>query len=50
MSGDRCLECGSTDIHETYLFPRENLDDLECECCECGHKWALIIRREKYEE
>jgi len=53
MSGNRCLECGSTDIHETYLFPRENLDDLSCECLECGKEWSaiairLILNEEKY--
>jgi uncharacterized Zn finger protein len=43
-----CMECGSSDVDTEYLWPRENLDDLECECMECGHKWNLIvdIRRE----
>jgi len=42
VSVDECPNCGSTDIHTQYLFPRENKDDLKCECLECGNKWDVI--------
>lgn len=50
MLSNECSECGSTDVHTEYLFPRENLDDLSCQCLECGYRWDLIIRKEKYEQ
>ena len=42
-----CEACGSNDVDIEYLWPRENLDDLACECCECGNKWELILERKK---
>jgi hypothetical protein len=40
-------KCESNDINEEYAFPRENLDDKEYECMECGHEWLVIAHFEE---
>lgn len=37
-----CPSCDSTDIHSEYLWPRENMKDIYCECNECGCFFDVI--------
>lgn len=46
FTSDECPDCGSDEIRTEYLFARENLDDVTCECLECGKTWDVIVTKE----
>lgn len=38
----QCPQCESHDIYSVLLWPRENMQDLSCDCMDCGCLFDVI--------